>query len=74
MVERSCPSCKSTELQPGTVQSTGAIYFRPKNTRFMSFSTNDIRLHGNICTKCGYVMLVGDPVKAEKLTSQDAAW
>ncbi len=71
--ERKCPSCGSTELEPGNVQSTGKIYFRPENTKFLTLGTNDIMLSANICMACGYVMLIGDLRKATKILSKAKA-
>ncbi len=74
MTERQCPSCGSTSLEPGHVQSTGAIYFRPDNTRFLTLKTADVRLHANLCTECGVVTLVGNVEKARRLTEKTAAY
>ena len=72
-MERKCPSCNGTNLEPGNIQSTGKIYFRPKNTKFLTLKTADIEIEGNICTDCGYIMLVGDKNKAKSLvTGKDA--
>lgn len=68
--ERKCPSCDSTDLQPGNIQSTGKVYFRPENTSFLTLGTNDVALSANICMNCGYVMLVGDLRKATKLLNK----
>ncbi len=68
-MKRECPSCGSWNLEPGKIQSTGRVYFRPKNTKFLSLKTADIEIEGNICTECGYIMLVGDKGKARALVS-----
>lgn len=65
--ERRCPGCGSTELEPGTIQSSGKVYFRPENTKFLTFGTNDVELSANLCMNCGHVMLVGDLRKANRL-------
>lgn len=71
--ERKCPSCGSTELEPGNVQSTGKIYFRPENTKFFILGTNDVALSANLCMNCGHVMLVGDLHKATKILDKAKA-
>lgn len=65
--DRRCPVCESTKLEPGSIQSTGRIYFRPENTKFLSMGTNDVPLVANFCMDCGNVMLIGDMRKADKL-------
>jgi predicted nucleic-acid-binding Zn-ribbon protein len=65
--ERKCPSCGSTNLEPGNIQSTGRIYFRPENTKFLTLGTGDVPITANICTDCGHLMLVGELRKANKL-------
>jgi ferredoxin-like protein FixX len=70
MREQKCLHCGSDRLEPGNIQSTGAIYFRPDNAKFMTLKTADIRLKANICLECGAVFLVGDPAKVETLTSR----
>jgi len=66
-IEQKCPACDSTLLEPGSIQSTGRIYFRPENTRFLTLGTNDIPVVANLCANCGHIMLVGDLRKANKL-------
>jgi glucose/arabinose dehydrogenase len=68
--ERKCPSCASTKLEPGAIHSTGRIYFRPENTKFLTLGTSDVPLTANLCMDCGNVMLVGDLHKANKLVGK----
>ena len=65
--DKKCPICDSIRLEPGSIQSTGRIYFRPENTKFLTLATNDVPLLANICLDCGHVMLVGDLRKANQL-------
>ncbi len=65
-----CRRCGSRELEPGHVQSTGKVYFRPQNAKFLTLRTADILLHANICLACGLVELVGDVTKARALTER----
>ena len=71
--ERRCPSCSSTKLEPGKMQSTGSLYFRPENTKFLTLGTNDVQVSGNMCMNCGYIMLVGDLRKATKVLGKAEA-
>ena len=70
MREQKCLHCGSGRLEPGSIQSTGAIYFRPDNAKFMTLKTADIRVTANICLDCGAVVLLGDPAKVEALTQR----
>ena len=66
-LEGICPLCNSNNIEPGAIQSTGRIYFRPENTKFFTLSTNDVPVNANMCMECGHIMLVGDLHKANKL-------
>ena len=68
-MKRKCPSCGSENLEPGGIQSTGQLYFRPKNAKFLSLKTGNIKIEGNICTECGCIMLIGDKAKAMALVT-----
>jgi hypothetical protein len=46
------------------MQSTGAIHFRPCESKFLTFHTADIAVRAHMCCSCGSVTLLGD---AEKL-------
>lgn len=65
--DKKCLICDSIRLEPGSIRSTGRIYFRPENTKFLTTTTNDVPLLANICMDCGHVMLVGDLRKADRL-------
>ena len=71
--ERKCPSCSSTNLEPGSVQSTGRVHFRPENTKFFTLGTNEVAVAANVCMECGNVMLVADLRKAAKLLDKAKA-
>jgi predicted nucleic-acid-binding Zn-ribbon protein len=68
-MKRKCTSCGSENFEPGKIQSTGRVYFRPKHTKFLNLKSADIEIEGNICTECGHIMLVGDKGKAKALVS-----
>ena len=68
-MKRKCSSCGGEGLEPGRIQSTGRVYFRPKNARFLSLKNADIEIEGNICIDCGLIMLFGDKGKVKALVS-----
>ena len=59
-MEKKCQRCGSEKLQPGTIQSTGKIYFRPEDTKFVTYKTADIEVKSNICIECGNIELAAD--------------
>ncbi len=65
--EKKCPSCGSTRLEAGTIQTAGRVNFRPENTKFFTLGTGDVPIEANICMECGVMLLVGDLTKATKL-------
>lgn len=65
--ENKCLRCDGTNLNSGSLQSTGRVNFRARNTRFITARTGDIPVNAKICIDCGYVELVGDAVKAKSL-------
>lgn len=65
--ERQCAGCGSTQLQPGTIQSTGRIYFRPEGTKFMQLKSADVEIHANVCMQCGQIMLIADAQRVSSL-------
>jgi ribosomal protein S27AE len=58
-----CPLCHHDELVEGRAQSTGLIYFRPENSKFWTFKTNNIDTKARMCTRCGHVVMFGDTQK-----------
>ena len=69
-VKKTCLSCGSSSLEPGRVQSTGLLYFRPTNARIMTVRTADIPLQANMCLSCGTIDFKGEVNKARKLSKQ----
>jgi death-on-curing protein len=63
-----CSRCGGQVAEPGAVGSTGGMYFRPTNAKFLTLKTGDIRLRANACTQCGHVDLVADVDKLSALT------
>ena len=66
--DKKCLRCGGTQLQPGRIQSTGKVWFKPDNAKFFTFNTSDVEVRANICLDCGTVELVGDTHKAQSLT------
>jgi hypothetical protein len=73
MEPRKCLRCGGTRLEPGAIQSTGRIYFRPTNSSFWTFGTANVRVKSNMCLDCGTVELVGDIKKAGALAGRASA-
>ncbi len=71
--EKTCLRCGGTNLEPGRVQSTGRIYFRPDSPRFLTLSTADITVLANMCVDCGTIEFIGEVAKAKKLTKRAEA-
>ncbi len=64
MKQFACPRCGGEDLVPGHMHSTGAVHFRPSDSKFMTLHTADISIEVHMCASCGCVTLLGD---AEKL-------
>jgi len=69
-VKKTCLSCGSSSLEPGRVQSTGLLYFRPTNPRIMTVRTADIPVQASMCLDCGAIDLGGEVNKARQLSKQ----
>lgn len=69
-VNKTCLRCGYSSLEPGRVQSTGLLYFRPTNPRIMTVRTADIPLQANMCLSCGTIDFRGEVNKARKLSKQ----
>jgi hypothetical protein len=67
LMAMNCSVCESDDLAPGAIQSTGKIYFRPKNAKFFSLKTANIEVTAALCLACGHVDLAADTEKARAL-------
>ena len=67
---KKCNVCGGDNLEPGAIQSTGKIYFRPKNVKFLSFKTANIEVKAYLCMSCGNVALIADTQKASVVLGQ----
>ena len=69
-MDKKCTTCGSEEVQPGKLQSTGRLYFRPGSSKFLGLRTANITVEGSICTNCGHIMLCGNVKKARALVGK----
>ena len=67
MAQIKCCNCGSTKLVAGGLQSTGTVYFRPRQARFMTFRTADVAVQAMMCCDCGVCTAVGDVAKLREL-------
>jgi hypothetical protein len=67
---KTCLQCGSSSLEPGRVQSTGRLYFRPANPRIMTVRTADIPVRASMCLDCGAIDFRGEVNKARSLSKQ----
>jgi len=65
--EKKCLRCGGTNLEAGEFQSTGKIYSRPKNAKFVTVLTTGVPVDTLICYDCGHVELVVDAKKAKSI-------
>ncbi len=65
-----CPNCSSTNIEPGSLHSTGALHFRPEHAKFLKLKTADIEVDAGLCLDCGSVLLTADPQRVKELTDQ----
>jgi hypothetical protein len=70
MDPKKCIRCGGTRLEPGAIQSTGRIYFRPVNSSFWSLRTADVPVEANVCLDCGTVEMVAEVKKVEALVGR----
>lgn len=68
-----CPLCGSDKVEPGKLESTGRVHFRPENARFLKAETANVDVIGLLCTQCGNITLLGDSEKTARLTENAAS-
>jgi len=64
---QTCPSCKSTNMESGSLGSTGKIHFRPEGAKFLKLKTANVDVAASLCMDCGHVALTGDTEKVKAL-------
>jgi len=67
MSQKTCVCCGGNELAEGTVQSTGRINFRLRNTKFLTLRTSDVSVQSSMCVRCGAIQLKGDVEKLRQV-------
>ena len=65
---KKCLRCGSTNLKPGSFQSTGKVYFRPKGAKLLTIATSGVPVDAIGCFDCGHVELIIDPKKARAMS------
>lgn len=65
-----CSVCGHSYLLPGSVRSTGKIYFMPKKTKFLVFGESVVNIAAQACPVCGHVEMFADTEKLAKLMRQ----
>ncbi len=65
--EKKCPRCGSTNIMPGSFQSTGLVYFRPKDAKLLTIHTSGVPVTAETCVDCGHVELVVNTEKVKSL-------
>lgn len=66
-MEKKCLKCGSTNVYPSELQSTGKIYSRPKESKFMTVFTTGVPVSALTCLDCGHVELLVDAQKTKSL-------
>ena len=62
-----CLRCGGSNVYPSELQSTGKIYSRPKESKFMTVFTTGAQVSAMTCLDCGHVEMVVDTQKAKSL-------
>lgn len=70
---RRCAACGHGFLVPGTVRSTGLVYFQPKDTKFWVLSDSMAEIQAHACPVCGHVQMFTDTAKLQKLMKDEDA-
>jgi predicted nucleic-acid-binding Zn-ribbon protein len=68
--KKKCLRCGSTNTKPSALQSTGKIYIRPKDAKFLAVLKTGVPVDAITCLDCGHVELMINPVKAKKLVKK----
>ena len=67
---QTCPVCNSTNMESGSLSSTGKIHFRPEGAKFLKLQTANVDVAASLCMDCGYVALVADTEKVQALRDE----
>lgn len=69
-VKEICPVCHHDELVNGDFRTTGLNYFKPKKSKFWSFTSSFIKSQAKMCLKCGNIIVFGDVSKLQKIENK----
>jgi predicted nucleic-acid-binding Zn-ribbon protein len=64
---KKCPICNSTNVEPGTIRSTGKLHFRPEHAKFLKLKTANSAVKALLCLDCGHISLTSDAEKVKAL-------
>jgi len=68
--EKICLRCGSTNIRPGSFQSTGKVYFRATDTKILTIHTSGVPVDAIGCYDCGHIELTMNPKKARALSKK----
>lgn len=62
-----CSVCGHSFMLPGSVRSTGKIYFMPKKTKFLVMGDSNVEIAARACPICGHLDMFADTAKLAKI-------
>ena len=69
---KKCSICSSTNMESGSILSTGRLYFRPGRAKFLKLKTANAEVKAHLCLDCGHISLTGDAEKVKGLVEKEA--
>ncbi len=68
--EKICLRCGSTNIKPGSFQSTGKVYFRVRDAKLLTLHTSGVAVDAVGCYDCGHIELTVNPKKVRELSGK----
>jgi len=68
--KKNCLRCGSTNIKPGSFQSTGKVYFRARDAKLSTLLTSGVAVDAIGCYDCGHIELTMNPKKARALSKK----
>lgn len=68
--EKICLKCGSTNIRPGSFQSTGKVYFRARDAKLSTLLISGVAVDAIGCYDCGHIELTMNPKKARALSKK----
>ena len=65
-----CVSCGSDLLAAGALYGPRRMSFRPEGTKFLTLETGDVMTKVTMCRECGFIEIIGDVGKLQRLTAE----